>query len=123
MKIELDFATTARAGEDVFTLPHDPVAVFHSSTYTLAEIVVIARNGNKEIRQKTKDCKVDLSPLMHAGVLEMTVHLIAKGNVAKKWHVVPIILNEIENEYGPFDLIADLQKRVEALEKKTTIIA
>jgi hypothetical protein len=122
MKINLEYATQVRAREDVVTLPTDPVVEFSSGTYRLDELVVIARNGNKEIRKKTKDGKVDISELLFAGEIEMSVHLIKRGMAVKKWEIIPILLWEIDNTYAAFDVIRDLQFRVKALEQKTTLI-
>lgn len=121
MEITLGYETKARA-ESCVMLPIDSIIRFVSDTYKLSELVIVARNGDKTIKHKTKDGTVDVAPLLFAGLLEMSVHLIVKGQPAKKWDVTPIILREVDNALGAFDEIADLRSRVAELEKKTTVM-
>ncbi len=123
MNIELNYETRARADESVITLPIDGKITLSSRTYKLDELVIVARNGDKTLKAKTKDGTVDITPLLFAGLIEMSVHLIVKGHPAKKWDIVPIILREVDNSLCAFDEIEELRARVDALEKKTTIIA
>lgn len=121
MNINLNYASQVRA-EDAITLPIDKEIVFSSSTYKLGELVCVARNGEKSIKVKTKSATIDISPLLFAGVLEMSVHLIARGQPVKRWDVAPIILREVDNSLCAFDEIEELRARVADLEKKTTVI-
>lgn len=122
MKITLNYETRTRADESAITLPTEKEVVFSSDAYSLTELVVVARNGKKTLKTKTKNATADISPLLFAGLLEMSVHLIVNGQPVKKWDVVPIILREVDNALCAFDEIQDLRARVEALEKKTTVI-
>lgn len=121
MNIQLNYETRVRA-ENSITLPTEGEIIFTSSTYKLTELVIVAKNGEKRVKGKTKNGVFDISPLLFAGVLEMSVHLIVNGVPAKKWDIVPIILREVDNALCAFDEIEDLRARVAALEKKTTVI-
>ena len=122
MKISLNYETRARTGESAITLPTEKDIVFTSDAYKLSELVIVARNGEKTLKAKTKNATVDISPLLFAGLLEMSVHLIVNGHPAKKWDIIPIVLREVDNALCAFDEIEELRARVEELEKKTTVI-
>ena len=121
MNIQLNYETRVRA-ESSITLPTDGEIIFTSSTYKLTELVIVAKNGEKRVKGKTKNGVFDISPLLFAGVLEISVHLIVNGVPAKKWDIVPIVLREVDNSLCAFDEIEELRARVAELEKKTTVI-
>ena len=122
MKITLNHAKWGRAECTAVALPECGGFEFVSDTYILAELVVHARNGNKTQKIKTRTASADLSALMFAGRLEMSVCLIVSGKEAKKWSVPPILLTETDGTLYAFDEVESLRHRIEELEKKTTVM-
>ena len=122
MKIVLNESRWGRAEQTSVALPESGEFEFVSPVYVLNELVIQAKNGKKTKTVKTKTGKVDLSDLMFAGELKMNVSLIIKGNGVKQWDVSPIIITETDGEIYAFDELEELRKRVEELEKKTTVI-
>lgn len=122
MKIELNVSKWGRAEQPSVVLPESGIFEFVSTTYKLDELVIQAKNGKKTKTVKTRDGKVDLTDLMYAGELTMSVYLIVKGKDVKRWDVCPILITETDGEVYAFDEIEFLRQRVEELEKKTTVI-
>lgn len=109
--------------DDIIALPESLDLKIVSDFYDTREIVLDVRNGSVSERRKVKGGEsIDLSTFLFAGKIEMTVNMIAKGHVVKKWNVVPLILKEAEGEIHVFDQINELANRVAALEEKTKIV-
>ena len=120
MKIELNFAPLLRLENIV--LPDDTIAEFSSDTYTIDDLIVCAKNGKIERKWRVKDGFCDLSPVMFAGTMELSVHLVRNGETLKTWRAVPVTIREQGGEYLACDELNDLKSRVAELEEKTKII-
>lgn len=109
--------------DSAIVLPESLSLEIGSLIYGTDELVLEIRNGRKYEKRKVKGGDViDLSSFLFAGSVEMTVHMIARGTVAKKWSVVPLVIRDIEGGFEIFDEIKDLQNRVSILEEKTKIV-
>ncbi len=89
----------------------------YQGDFFLAEV----RNGKKKGTHKLTDKPLDLSEYLFAGKLEITISLVARGKVAKKWSVVPVVLTDLAQEITAFDEIEQLKARIAELETKTTV--
>ena len=83
--------------------------------------IIEVRNGRKKGAHKVTDKPLDLSEYLFAGKLEMTISLVARGKIAKKWAVVPVALTDLAQGIVAFDEIEQLKARVAKLEEKTTV--
>lgn len=91
------------------------------SEYRGDYFIVEVQNGRKKGAHKVTDKPLDLSEYLFAGKLEMTISLIARGKIAKKWSVVPVALTDLAQGIVAFDEIEQLKARVAKLEEKTTV--
>ncbi len=123
IKINLECGKMARIdGQDKIVLPETSSEItFDSRTYAIDDLIVIAKNGKKEIKKRVTDKRVDISELLFEGMIEMTVHLVARSECVKSWGVVPIIVQEADGGYYIFDAIEDHEHRLVLLEEKTKI--
>ena len=122
-QIKLDVTNRARVLEnDPILLPDTLTVEFVSEFYRTSELLVTADNGvlSKKIKLHNGE-PLDLSDLVREGVLEMTVELIVKGTVVKRWTVDPILFKNTEQGFELYDYIARLEDRITALEQKTTV--
>lgn len=120
MKLQLGLSKVVRTAD--VALPESGIIEFISDKYYLSELVVTARNGIKTVTKKTRIMSVDLSELMFAGELEMSIVLIVRGKEAKKWVLAPVLLTEVDSSICAIDKITVLEERIKALEEKTTVI-
>ena len=91
------------------------------SEYRGDYFIVEVQNGRKKGAHKVTDKPLDLSEYLFAGKLEMTISLVARGKIAKKWSVVPVALTDLAQGIVAFDEIEQLKARVAKLEEKTTV--
>ena len=91
------------------------------SEYRGDYFIVEVQNGRKKGAHKVTDKPIDLSEYLFAGKLEMTISLVARGKIAKKWSVVPVALTDLAHGIVAFDEIEQLKARVAKLEEKTTV--
>lgn len=124
MKITLDRTTARPELTSHTTAAGDALEVsFVSPTYGLDELIVTAKNGKKTVQGKVKGGEaLDISALLFAGVIHISVSLVAGGNTAKRWQVDPIVVKEEEAVFQLVDFVDDILARVTELENKTQII-
>jgi hypothetical protein len=102
-------------------LPEGKTEVAFDSMYHGDFFLVEVRNGKTHCVHKVKEAPLDITDYIFAGKLEMTVSLIVRGKVARKWSVVPIAILDLSQGFTAFDELTDLQRRVAELEEKTKI--
>lgn len=110
-------------GERIYELPlqDGENALEIVSEYRGDYFIVEVQNGRKKGAHKVTDKPLDLSEYLFAGKLEMTISLVARGKIAKKWAVVPVALTDLAQGIVAFDEIEQLKARVAKLEEKTTV--
>lgn len=93
--------------------------VFSSNTYANLTLKVFCRiNGKVTVYNAVGGQVLDITELLKAGTLEITVSHLIKGKVVKRWEVRPIVVIEETPNFALKDLLTSLEKRIEALEKK-----
>lgn len=121
-RIELNKNNVARLDNTEPFLMPDGLELEFNSTYDLTNAFVSLKNGEAQGQYKlTKTFKVDEKFLI-AGTLNVGVIAYHNGTPIKKWAILPIKI--IESDYGvvAFDYLADIDKRLSALEKSHQII-
>ena len=109
--------------DESIVLPESLSLEIHSLIYGTDEMIIDIRNGRKTEKRKVKGAQpIDLSAFLYAGKIEMNVSLVARGQIVKKWSVVPLVIYETDGGFDAFDEINDLSNRVAALEEKTKIV-
>lgn len=112
-EINLTSCTTARLseGEPFLVGVNDTLELEFSSTYyLLLDLVISLKNGNKQGKYRVKDRKFTVpEEFLFAGKLEIGIDLITRGDVAKRWNVVPVILKDAESGVKSIDEITVLQ--------------
>lgn len=126
-EINLTSSTTARLseGEPFLVGVNDTLELEFSSTYyLLLDLVISLKNGNKQGKCRVKDRKFTVpEEFLFAGKLEIGIDLIMRGDVAKRWNVVPVILKETESGVRAVDEITVLQSESAQLKKQLADIA
>lgn len=126
-EITLTSCTTARLseGEPFLVGVNDTLELEFSSTYyLLLDLVISLKNGNKQGKYRVKDRKFTVpEDFLFAGKLEIGIDLITRGDVAKRWNVVPVILKETESGVRAVDEITVLQSESAQLKKQLADIA
>jgi len=126
-EINLTSRTTARLseGEPFLVGVNDTLELEFSSTYyLLLDLVISLKNGNKQGKYRVKDRKFTVpEDFLFAGKLEIGIDLITRGDVAKRWNVVPVILKETESGVRAVDEITVLQSESAQLKKQLADIA
>ena len=109
--------------DESIVIPESLSLEIHSLIYGTDEMIVEIRNGRKTEKRKVNGAQpIDLSAFLYAGKIEMNVSLVARGQIVKKWSVVPMVIYETDGGFDAFDEINDLSNRVAALEEKTKIV-
>lgn len=118
-EINLTSCTTARLseGEPFLVGVNDGLELeFTSTYYLLLDLVISFKNGNKQGKYRVYDRKFTVpEEFLFAGKLEIGIDLITRGDVAKRWTVVPVILKEAEESIKGIDEITILQDEVKFL--------
>lgn len=126
-EINLTSSTTARLseGEPFLVGVNDTLELEFSSThYLLLDLVISIKNGNKQGKYRVYDHKLTVpEEFLFAGKLEIGIDLIMRGDVAKRWNVVPVILKETESGVRAVDEITVLQSESAQLKKQLADIA
>ena len=121
-EINLTSSTTARLseGEPFLVGVNDTLELEFSSTYyLLLDLVISLKNGNKQGKYRVKDRKFTVpEEFLFAGKLEIGIDLITRGDVAKRWNVVPVILKEAEESIKGIDEITVLQNESAEIKKQ-----
>lgn len=121
IKIDLPFRSVVKAVEEKLLLPNNKITVaFNSSVYAPFNYlkVIIKHNDRLYIHNVKYDEEIDLTPILKAGLLEITVHAVIKGEVVKHWEIQPIIVEEVAPNFQLKDLIKSLEERVAKLEEQ-----
>jgi hypothetical protein len=121
IKIDLPFRSVVKAVEDKILLPNGKITVaFNSSVYAPFNYlkVFIRHNGRLYNYNVRFDEEIDLTPILKAGELEMTIHAVIKGAVVKQWEIQPVIVEEVTPNFQLKDLIKSLEARVAELEEQ-----
>lgn len=74
--------------------------LFDSSEYDISDLQVTITDGKTVKRFDVKDACFDITEFVtKACVLEITVDLILRGSVAKKWSLEPLVVRENGGQY------------------------
>lgn len=125
MKVTIDLPTIGVAKMPVdggLVLP-DNLEIEFTSSYAIPELVVFARNGEKSEKAKITDARYTVpDSLMVAGVIEIEVAMIARGELVKRWAVEPLAIREVNGEFTAFAAFREMQEQIQELLRRTEII-
>lgn len=108
--------------EGALVLP-DTIEVNFSSEYALPELLIAARNGDKIEKTKVTDGHYTVpAALLFAGCVEVSISLISRGEVVKRWNLEPIIIKEIDGDFTAYAGFEDMQAQIAELFRRTEII-
>ena len=106
--------------ESLIALPEEKIIFqFNSLLYRDMDLKVTVKNNNRTATISLKQGEeFDLRKhlLLTAGLLEIEIQSIIKGEVVKAWEIAPITVKEIETHFEFKDLIKSLEERIKALE-------
>lgn len=118
--IELTKSNVARLGDtEPFLLPDELVLQFNSIGYDLSTAFVSMQNGEVKTQEKLKNPLTVDKKVLIAGDLNIGIHLYKGGNLVKNWYCLPIRIAETEQGTMAFDVLSQIEKRLEALEKNS----
>lgn len=120
--IDLTHCPVARAGLDGAVVLPDTLNIVFASEYALPELLIVARNGNITEKTKTTDGTYTVpASLLFAGAIEITVSLISRGEVVKRWSVEPILIKEIDGDFTAYAAFEEMQAQIAELFRRTEI--
>lgn len=120
--IDLTHCPVARAGLDGAVVLPDTLNIVFASEYALPELLIVARNGNIIEKTKTMDGTYTVpASLLFAGTIEISVTLIARGEVVKKWNLEPILIKEIDGDFTAYAAFETMQAQIAELFRRTEI--
>ena len=116
-KIVLDARRFVRI-PDTLVAGQTMILSFESSIYELGMLGVSITNGVKKGTLVLEgDNKVDITEYLdRAGKVDITVELIAKGVVVKKWQLDSIVVREVEQDLEIVPMVVDFEKRLARME-------
>lgn len=122
-KLKLDKSQTIRLGNEPFLVGLNETLTFQiESVYNLNEAYISLQNGEiKGSYKLTKDFIIPKEFLI-AGQLNGYISQRINGNEVKRWFLSPLTIKEVDDKIEMFELLADLEKRVTALEENNKII-
>lgn len=120
--IDLTHCPVARAGLDGAVVLPDTLNIVFASEYALPELLIVARNGNIIEKTKTMDGTYTVpASLLFAGTIEISVSLIARGEVVKRWNLEPILIKEIDGDFTAYAAFETMQAQIAELFRRTEI--
>lgn len=120
--IDLTHCPVARVGIDGGVVLPDTLDFVFTSEYALPELLIVARNGDKTEKAKTTDGTYTVpASLLFAGTIEISVTLIARGEVVKKWNLEPILIKEIDGDFTAYAAFETMQAQIAELFRRTEI--
>lgn len=120
--IDLTHCPVARAGLDGAVVLPDTLNIVFASEYALPELLIVARNGNILEKTKTTDGTYTVpASLLFAGTIEISVSLIARGEVVKRWNLEPILIKEIDGDLTAYAAFETMQAQIAELFRRTEI--
>lgn len=120
--IDLTHCPVARVGIDGGVVLPDTLDLIFTSEYALPELLIVARNGDKTEKTKTTDGTYTVpASLLFAGTIEISVSLIARGEVVKRWNLEPILIKEIDGDFTAYAAFETMQAQIAELFRRTEI--
>ena len=121
--IELTKSAVARLLEkEPFLLPDNLELEFKGSGYDLSQAVLTVKNGEK-LMQFPFSKKVTIpKEMLFAGNLSMKITMYLGAEKLKEWSVLPIRIIETDTFVEGFDLLTDIENKVNKLLKEHEII-
>ena len=121
--IQLGTEKTGRLlNKEPFIMPDKLEFTFNSIGYDLTSAFITLKNG--EIKEKYKLTQPFTVPdkFLFAGILNIGIDAYKNAVLIKHWDILPIKIVETHENLECFDLLADIDKRLTALEKQHEII-
>ena len=120
--IVLTTCPVARVGIDGGVVLPDTLDFVFTSEYALPELLIVARNGDKTEKTKTTDGTYTVpASLLFAGTIEISVSLIARGEVVKRWNLEPVLIKEIDGDFTAYSAFETMQAQIAELFRRTEI--
>lgn len=120
--IDLTHCPVARVGIDGGVVLPDTLDFVFTSEYALPELLIVARNGDKTEKAKTTDGTYTVpASLLFAGTIEISVSLIARGEIVKRWNLEPILIKEIDGDFTAYAAFETMQAQIAELFRRTEI--
>lgn len=125
IKIDLSYNPIIKLASEPIVLPTiEPITLeIGSTTYENLVLRAFVRcNGKTRQYSVLPSFPMDITDLLTAGVLEITIKSLVNGKVVKSWEAQPLRVEEINADFKLYDLYKTLDKRITALEKSHEII-
>ena len=120
--IDLTPCPVARVGIDGGVVLPDTLDFVFTSEYALPELLIVARNGDKTEKTKTTDGTYTVpASLLFAGTIEISISLIARGEVVKRWNLEPVLIKEIDGDFTAYAAFETMQAQIAELFRRTEI--
>ena len=120
--IDLTHCPVARVGIDGGVVLPDTLDFVFTSEYALPELLIVARNGDKTEKTKTTDGTYTVpASLLFAGTIGISVSLIARGEVVKRWNLEPVLIKEIDGDFTAYAAFETMQAQIAELFRRTEI--
>ena len=118
-KIELNKNGIGRLVEhEPFLLPAEIELDFIAKGYDLSDAFVWLQNGNNNgVLRLSGTLKIP-NEYLHAGYLNMRVEMYLKGEMAKRWEVLPIKLLEVPNGFEVKDYLGEIEENLVQLQEE-----
>lgn len=127
--MNIKLTSNTLCGEDIqeVLLPQNELKVkFTSSLYSLENLYITAKNGEKEVKFKAKyPYEVDLKELLFPGRIQTEISLLSGTTPVKTWRMQDIIIKEINHQYKAIPEIEELKgavKEITAILKKNNLM-
>lgn len=125
IKIDLSYNPIIKLASEPIVLPAiEPITIeVGSTTYTDLTLRMFVKNNGKSRQYSVlPNFPMDITDLLSAGVLELTIKSLVNGKVVKSWEAQPLRVEEINGDFRLYDLYKTLDERITALEKSHEII-
>lgn len=108
--------------EGALVLP-DSIDITFASDYALPELLIVSKNGDKTEKAKVTDGHYTVpASLLFAGCVEVSVSLILRGEVVKRWSLEPILVKEIDGDFTAYAGFEEMRSQIAELFRRTEII-
>lgn len=99
----------------------EPLIICFESEYQLLNAKITIKNGNEEKTYSFNKEFIMPEELLFAGRLYVKVEKLMWDKVVKRWELAPIKIIETNDGLEFLDVIADFEKRLQAVEELTKI--
>ena len=124
-RIDLSYNPIIKLTNEPLVLPAtEPICLnISSTTYTDLTLRLNVKCNKKQMQYSVlTNFPIDITNMLSAGVLEISLQSFVNGKVVKTWECMPIVVEQVTPDFKLYDLYQSLEKRITALEKAHEII-